>query len=220
MFTDDELIDIYKRLDLLKKQFKNNKQFGFNLAPQQFFLRIRQLKTQIYGLRVQGYFAYHLDFDITPSSWDCGDFKNHLGHDIEFKCSFLDSESQSINVKQIRLWQDLDYYYIMSIDYRDYKNIKYQLFELTKEEMIRECQLMNALPVANTKENHTEKSSLGFTIKEDTDNYKRWQDNYLNKKFDINKIVERSLTREETIRQKIIINTLTEFQNCPTIPNN
>lgn len=216
-FTDEELIEFYKKLDLLKKEFKTNRMFAFDLMPQQFFLRVRHLKTQIYGLRIQGYFAYHLDYDITPSSWDCGDFKNGMGHDIEFKVSFKDDESQSINCKQIRLWQDLDFYYVLSVDYRDYNNIKYKMYELTKQEMEQECKLMKATAVANTKENTTEKSSLGFSIKENTEHYKRWEENYLNKKFDIDKIVQKSLNKEETIKQKLIINSLTEYQNCNTI---
>lgn len=217
MFTDEDLIDIYQRLDMLKKEFKQNKNYCFDMMPQQFFLRVRQLKTQVYGLRVQGYFAYHLDFDITPSSWDCGDFKDSLGQDIEFKCSFIDNDSQNINVKQIRLWQPLDYYYIMTIDYRDYTDIKYNLFILDKEEMIKECEIINACAVANTKEHTTDKSSLGFSIKENTEHFERWQNRYLNNKFNINKVVSKSLEKQQTIRQQQLLNSLTNFQNRYTI---
>ncbi len=194
--TDEELISIYQKFDLLKSQFKKDKQFGFDLMPPQFFLRCRHLPTQIWGTRIQAYFCYHFDFDITPSSWDCGDFKTHLGKDIEFKCSMVDEEITTINCKQIRLWQDLDYYLIMEIDFTDYQNIKYNLYELTKEQMIEECKILNALPVANIKEHATEKSSLGFSVKRGTEHYNRWQEKYLNKKINIDYIVKRNIDRK------------------------
>ena len=198
-FTDEELIEFYKKFDSLKKKFKEDKQYGFDLEADKFFLRVRPLKTQIYGLRVQCYFAYHLDFKLIPNSMDCGDFKTKAGHDIEFKCSFIDEEAQSINVKQIRQWQNLDYYYVFTVDYRDYRNIEYKCYELSKEDMMKECELMNAKPVANVKDkNNFEHASLGFSITLGSDNHRRWEEKYLNKKFNIKEIVNNSLNKIRT----------------------
>lgn len=204
-FSDIELIQIYQIFDNLKSSFKNDKYYGFELMPQQFFLRCRHLPSQIWGTRVQAYFCYHFDFEITPSSWDCGDFKTHFGHDIEFKCSFVDNEINTINCKQIRLWQNLDFYLIMEVNFTDYNNITYNLYELTKKEMIEECKLLNALPVANIKEHSTDKSSLGFSIKKDSQHYKRWQEKYLNKKINIDKIVQNNIKKLQNLKQKEII---------------
>lgn len=202
-FTDEELIEFYLKLDLLKKQFKINNQYGFDLMPEQFALRVRQLKTQVYGLRVQGYFAYHLGFTLSPSSLDCGDFRTRGGHDIEFKVSFLDEDSDKINVKQIRNWQDLNYYYIFTIDYSDYRDIKFKSYELTKEQMIEECNLINAKPVANVGgKNEFEHASLGFSIRVGSEHYLRWEEKYLNKKLDINKVVKDNLNRINTDKEK------------------
>lgn len=202
-FTDEELIEFYKKFDSLKKKFKEDKQYGFDLEADKFFLRVRPLKTQIYGLRVQCYFAYHMDFTITPSSLDTGDFRTKANHDIEFKCSFLDEESNSINVKQIRNWQDLDYYYIFTVDYKNYSSIEYKCYELSKEQMIEECKIMNAKPVANVKDkNNTEHASLGFSIQVGSEHFKRWEKKYLNKKFDIKKIVINSLSKINNLKQK------------------
>lgn len=205
-FSDSDLIHIYQVFDTLKSSFKNNKYYGFDLPPQQFFLRCRHLPTQIWGTRIQAYFCYHFNFEITPSSWDCGDFKTHLGHDIELKCSFVDNETNSINCKQIRLWQDLDYYLILEVNFEDYTNIKYNLFELTKEEMIEECKLLNALPVANVKDkNTTEFASLGFSVKRDSEHYTRWQEKYLNKKVNIDKVVKKNNDKLQDLKQKEIL---------------
>ncbi len=201
-FKDDDLIQIYQIFDTLKSSFKTDKQYAFDLMPKPFFLRCRHLPTQIWGVRIQAYFCYHFNFEITPSSWDCGDFKTHLGHDIEFKCSFVDNETNTINCKQIRPWQDLDYYLILEVNFKDYTNIKYNLYELTKEEMIEECKLLNALPVANIKEHATEKSSLGFSIKRDTEHYLRWQEKYLNKKVNIDKVVKNNIDKLQDLKQK------------------
>ena len=202
MFTDQELIDFYQKLDLLKSNFRKDKEFGFDLMPSQFFLRIRHLNSQTYGTRCQAYFCYHLDYEITPSSLDCGDFKDSLGYDIEFKCSFQDTENQTINCKQIRLWQELDKYIILSIDYADYYDIKFNCYELKKTEMIEECKLLNAIPVANTKDRYNEYSSLGLSIKIGSEAHQRWEEKYLNKKFDINKIVSKSINRISNIKDK------------------
>lgn len=201
-FTDEELIEFYLKLDKLKNNFKKDNKYGFDLKAKQFALRVRHLKPQQYGLRVQSFFAYHLNFTMTPSSWDLGDFKTKGGHDIEFKCSFIDNDTNKINVKQIRNWQDLNYYYVFTIDFTDYRDIKFKCYELSKKEMIYECLVMKAKGVANTKDHHHEKSALGFSITIGTEHYDRWEKNYLNNKFNIEQIVDENLIKIADITDK------------------
>lgn len=203
--TEEQLIDLHVKIDSLKKNFKGEKKYGFNLSAKSFALKVKFLNTQSYGLRVQSFFAYHLGFKLTPSSLDLGDFKTVGGHDIEFKCSFLDSNQDNINVKQIRNWQDLNYYYVFTIDFNDYRDIKFKCYELSKEQMINECILMNAIPTHNTKGNHHEKSSIGFSICVGSENYDRWEKQYLNNKFDIEKIVDESNKKINNSKNKDLI---------------
>jgi hypothetical protein len=199
----EELIKLLESFDKINSCFKNDSKYGFDLMPDDFALTVRPLKTQIYGLRVQGYFAHHLNFILTPSSMDLGDFRTPGGHDIEFKVSFLDNDSQSINCKQIRNWQDLDFYYVFTINYSNYRDIIFKCYELTKEQMIEECSLVNAKPVANvSSKNDSEHASLGFSIKVGSEHYRRWEEKYLNKKFDIRKVVSDNLKRIHTDKEK------------------
>lgn len=185
--TNDEIIAMYELQDVINQNFKKNKEYGFDLDVDSFFLRCRNLKTQIYGLRVQAYLCTLLKYKTTPSSDDCGDFKTRENQDVEFKCSFLDNFAKSINVKQIRNWQDLDFYYVFTVDYTDYRNISYKCYKLTKQQMEEECSLMNAKPVHSTKKNNenNEKVELGFSIKVGSEHYDRWEVRYLNRKLDL-----------------------------------
>lgn len=207
--TNEQIIAMYEQQDILNANFKKNKQYAFDLDVQSFALRVRNLKTQIYGLVFQSYFATLLDFKITPSSLDCGDFSTKGGHDIEFKCSFIDNQSQNINIKNIRNWQNLDFYYVFTVDYRDYRNILFKCYELSKQAMIEECILMNAKPMSNVKAKNDdgENRALGFRIKENTEHYKRWEDKYLNRKIDIAQLsINRLIQIKKEEEKQLIIN--------------
>jgi hypothetical protein len=174
--NNQEIIEMYKLQDIINEKFYQDQKYGFDLDVDSFFLRCRNLKTQIYGLRVQAYISTLLKYKTTPTSDDCGDFKNRENEDIEFKCSFIDKYSKSINVKQIRSWQDIDFYYCFTVDYTDYTNLIYKCYKLTKKDMEKECFIMNAKPIHSTKKNNenNDKIELGFSIKLNTENFKRW----------------------------------------------
>lgn len=193
--SNEEIIAMYELQDVINNNFNQDKQYGFDLDLDSFFLRCRNLKTQIYGLRVQAYLSTLLKYKPTPSSEDCGDFKTRENEDVEFKCSFLDNYSKNINIKNIRRWQDIDYYYVFTVDYSDYRNLIYKCYKLNRKQMDDECKVMNAQPVHSTKKanEHNEKIELGFSVKVGSDHFLRWEDNYLNKKFDLRKLSEERL---------------------------
>lgn len=203
--TNDEIITMYESLDVLYGNIKQNKTYGFDLDVDSFFLRHRYAKTQIYGLRVQAYLCTLLKYKNTPSSDDCGDFKTREGEDVEFKCSFLDNYVRVFNIKQIRQWQDLNWYYVFTVDFSNYRNIIYKCYKLTKEQMNNECILMNAKPVHKTKKNNEndDKVELGFSIKEDSEHFKRWEEKYLNKKIDL-KVLSDERLNEINEKQQLI----------------
>lgn len=203
--TNEEIILMYERLDVLYSNIKENKTYGFDLDVYSFFLRHRYAKTQIYGLRVQAYLCTLLKYKTTPSSEDCGDFKTRESEDVEFKCSFLDKYSRQINVKQIRPWQDLDYYYIFTVDYSNYQDLIYKCYKLTKKQMTDECVLMNAKPTHSTKKNNenNDKIELGFFVNLNSEHFIRWENNYLNKKLDLQLLSDERLAEISTTTQYI-----------------
>lgn len=203
--TNDEIISMYEMQDIINGNFKGNKEYGFDLDVDSFFLRCRNLKTQIYGLRVQAYLCTLLKYKTTPSSEDCGDFKTRENQDVELKCSFIDAYARNINVKQIRQWQGLDWYYCFTVDYSDYRNIIYKCYKLTKEQMAEECSIINAKPVHSTKKNNenNEKVELGFSIKIGSEHFDRWETRYLNKKLDLNALSQERIADIKTKNEYI-----------------
>lgn len=192
MLFDNNLEDIiiaHQIIDELTQNFKNDANYGHKYDIDTFMLHCYHLNPQRYGLRVQNYFAYMMQYKKINASEDRGDFEDKYGQYVEFKCSFLKTYSREINVKQIRTWQPLKFYYVFTVDYADFRNIKYKTYMLTHDEMLKECELMNATSCHMTKENHekNEKVELGFTIKEGTANFERWEKTYLLKNFDIKK---------------------------------
>jgi hypothetical protein len=189
------IIKAHKVQDEINKAFKSNKNYGFYYDIDTFSIMCYNLSPQRYGLRMQDYFGYMLNFKKVPSKKDRGDYLSTTGQFVEFKCSFLKEYQREINVKQIRLYQDLSYYLVFTVDYSDYFNIKYKTYMLSKLEMEQECILMNATSCHMTKENHeqNEKVELGFTIREDSENFKRWEEKYLLKRFDIVEVCDKKL---------------------------
>jgi len=201
--SNEEIIAMYELQDTINKKFYEDKYYGFDLDLDSFFLRCRPLKTQIYGLRVQAFLSTRLKYKTTPSSEDCGDFKTRENEDVEFKCSFIDNFAKQINVKQIRQFQDIDWYYIFTVNYNDYRNIIYKLYKLSKKQMTEEMIIMNAQPIHSTKKQNeaNEKVEYGFSIKLNSEHFKRWEDNYLNKKFDLRKLNEEALEELKNVSQ-------------------
>lgn len=211
--TNEEIIQIYELQDIINSNFSEDKYYGFDLDLDSFFLRCRNLKPQVYGLRVQAYLSLLFKYKTTPSSLDCGDFKTRENEDVEFKCSFIDKISKKINVRQIRKWQDIDYYYIFTVDYTDYKNIIYKCYKLNKKEFKEECLLLNAQPIHSTKKSNenNDKVEYGFSINLDSEHFRRWEENYLNKKLDLKLLSEERLKEINTEKQKeLLIETYKE----------
>ena len=98
----------------------------------------------------------------------------------EFKNSFT-NKGQDLNVRQIRLWQDIDYYYCIYINEEDLD--KSLFFVLTKEQMIEEVALCGSYThgtiIANV-DNKNKEYSITIPIYNDNNiKTKRWKERYL-----------------------------------------
>ena len=76
-----------------------------------------------------------LGYTRVSSREDCGDAIDEEGTYYEFKNSFT-NQQQNLNIRQIRLWQNVDYYYCFYINEEDLD--KSVFFVLTKAEMIEQ----------------------------------------------------------------------------------
>lgn len=202
--TNLDLIKFLKLSESINSAFSDNPKYGFDLDIDSFMLRAYNLNPQKYGLRVQAYFSLMMGYESIPSSHDLGDFRNKEGEEVELKCSFLTMNNEYINIKQIRTWQDLKYYYVFAIDFNDFEMLKYECFKLSKEQMLEEMKHCNAKPVHSTKEKNEGNTNIeyGFSIKVGSKNYDRWCELYKLKNFNIRKICQDKL-KEESFKSEL-----------------
>lgn len=208
-----EIINLHEQIDEILTKFKNDKEFGFDKDIDRFCLLAKLLNPQTYGNRVQCYFANIMDYTIIPSSLDKGDFLNKYGETVEFKCSFLTKLSRDINVRQIRTYQsELKYYYVFTVDFLDYNNIRYKTYRLTKSQMLQEVNLLGAKPCHSTKVANTNNLNVevGFAIKYGSLNHKRWESTYLLNEFDIKSISIKKIESMSEVEK--LKNTIEQLQ--------
>jgi uncharacterized CHY-type Zn-finger protein len=125
-----------------------------------------------------------LGYTSVPSSEDRGDAVDDNGVYYEFKNSFTNS-GQNLNIRQIRLWQDVDYYYCFYINEEDLD--KSVFFVLTKEQMAEEAALCGSYTHGTTSANEAnENREYSITIpvySERSEKTKRWREKYLSEEL-------------------------------------
>lgn len=193
---EQELIAAYQKLKELKRKFKKDEKHGFDLSPYKLFLNLRWMPSQLYSVRIQNYFIDLMGYEKLNAKQNKGDYINQELENIEFKCSLFEEEDEEnvINVRQVRVWQtEIDFYHVLTISFsEDYSSITCKLYKLRKVEMEQELKLVGAKMMHNTRE---DVPSYGFSIKIGSEHYNRWEEKYLNKKFDINKIYQNKIKK-------------------------
>ena len=121
-----------------------------------------------------------LGYTRVSSREDCGDAVDEKGTYYEFKNSFT-NQQQNLNIRQIRLWQNVDYYYCFYINEEDLD--KSVFFILTKDEMIEEVTLCGGYThgtvAANAVNEHSEYSITIPVYNDKNEKTKRWKEKYL-----------------------------------------
>lgn len=121
-----------------------------------------------------------LNMEKVSPSLDRGDAKDSNGIYYEFKTSYT-NEAQNLNMRQIRLWQDVNWYYCIYINEQDLD--KSLFFILSKEEMEKEVELCGGFThgtaVANAVNQHSEYSITIPIYNDNNEKTKRWKEKYL-----------------------------------------
>ena len=146
-----------------------------------FFLGIACLSTQQKALLAQSFFQKKLGLEEISASEDKGDARmSENGTCYEFKISFT-NKAHKLNLRQIRLWQSIDYYYCAYIDEDNIDNSMF--FILTKEQMEQEVKMSGGYThgtVAANAENENSEYSITVPIfSERSQIAKRWRAQYL-----------------------------------------
>jgi hypothetical protein len=121
-------------------------------------------------------------FNFTPVSAEenCGDAKDVNNFYYEFKTSFT-NKGNNLNIRQIRLWQNVDYYYCFFINEEDIQ--KSLFFKLSHEEMMEEVKLFGSATHGTSKANESN-NNIEYSITIPVYNLQnkktiRWRDRYL-----------------------------------------
>lgn len=121
-----------------------------------------------------------LGYTRVSSREDRGDAVDKEGIYYEFKNSFT-NQRQNLNIRQIRLWQNVDYYYCFYINEEDLD--KSVFFILTKDEMIKEVALCGGYThgtvTANAVNEHNEYSITIPIYNDKNEKTKHWKEKYL-----------------------------------------
>lgn len=100
--------------------------------PKLFFNFLQDVSAQQKAPRIERFIANKMGWAIVPSSEDRGDFLTPDGKYVESKIS-TNNQAEQANLKQLRMWQKVDYYLCGYIDQYNLENSI--IYYLTKEQM-------------------------------------------------------------------------------------
>lgn len=130
------------------------------------------------------YLIRKLGYQSVPASQDCGDACDDTGCYYEFKTSFT-NKGNKLNLRQIRLWQPVDFYYCFFINEEDFSQSL--AFILTKEQMEEEAKLLGGAThgtvAANSENKRIEVSITIDVYNTKNEANKRWHEKYLSKEL-------------------------------------
>lgn len=100
------------------------------------------------------------EWKTVSASENRGDYIDKDGRYFELKCSASNGR-RSINVRQVRLWQDIDYYVVM---FFDLDNPEYsKVYMLSKEDMKNEVKLRGC-PTHGTRAANADNRNVEYSI--------------------------------------------------------
>jgi len=121
-----------------------------------------------------------LNLERVSSTIGRGDAVSADGVYYEFKNSFT-NQAENLNIRQIRLWQNVDFYYCIYINEVELE--KSLFFVLTKEEMMEEVELCGGYThgtVEANKDNINKEYSITIPVYKDRNKKTiRWKEKYL-----------------------------------------
>jgi len=180
LIVDSLLIDdAVSKVDCIRAEAKKDKSFGFNWNFDEFLKAMYLLTSQAYGPRIQTRIINELKWVKIKASQNLGDALAMINNTYyEIKVSLISSSNSSMNLVQIRLWQNVNYLCF----WFDIRTSKFSVYILTHDQMKAETELMMASAAHGTKEanevNQNVELRLSIKIDENNENFKRWESKY------------------------------------------
>jgi len=188
MFSTIETLDknIKKVYDSgLKKRYDKNKSIDLlSLSSSDFFNLTYFLNAQKKSSLIEDYLIKKDNGDKIGPSKDRGDYISDNQKYIELKTSTTNYSSM-LNIRQIRPWQEVDYYPCSFINELNVE--KSRFYFLNKKEMLKEIELCgkptHGTKTSNKHNKHIE-YSISFPVYNDSHSIaRRWNTNYLSTEY-------------------------------------
>lgn len=177
-------LNVLREADIIKNniklRLKEEPESVLGLDKDLFFEIMSYLHPSTYGKYIQDRYIYDKGLESISSLEDRGDCMDVNGNYYELKTSFIDSVNSRINVVQIRPWQNIDFYDIITIDKRE-NPFDVGVYRLSKNDMEYECSLLGSTAHITSEASRFNKNKeLRFTLKVDpfSWDYIRWEEKY------------------------------------------
>jgi hypothetical protein len=178
-FDKTAAIAAHKQKKLVKEQY-SKKKWGLDLSLEDLALiSATYPSAQQYGPKFEKWINHNVGWKNVKSSLGRGDSK------LSNKEVYIE---QKWNIRtdvgpgglQHRFWQEIDYYLYGHVDDSDSENITVDMYLLTKEQVIAESKLLNAVPTHGTKAANTLNENVEYSmgVSYGSDDHKRWKDKY------------------------------------------
>ena len=169
--------------DMLEEMKENNFDFSKDIIEcnnsKLYYLTTANLSAQQKAPMGEKFLCKLLNFTPIPASKNCGDAVDKVGNYYEFKNSFT-NVGENLNIRQIRLWQPINYYFCFYINEKDLNRSVF--FVLTKEEMEKEVSLCGSCSHGTkqvTETNELNEYSITIPVYNyNNEKTKRWREKY------------------------------------------
>jgi len=175
MITDED----YSNLMATRAHVASDPNWGTLITEKEFIKGMSLLNPQSYGSRIEKRIMHDVQGYKIKASENKGDIGLN-GKNVEVKVSLLNSVNDSLNMVQVRLFHDVDYYLCVAYDMRDISTYKKYVFLLTHDQMAHECKRAHAAHGTKSVNELNENVELRLQVNcnEGDSVFERWQDAY------------------------------------------
>lgn len=185
MIMDDAQYNLLMEQKSIVSSVKN---WGMDLPEKEFIKGMSILNPQSYGSRIEKRIQNELGYTKIKPSENSGDIRSRCNKpaNVEVKISILTPQNDSLNMVQIRLFHDVDYYLCVAYDCRNISEYKRYIFLLTHDEMEMECVNASAAHGTNTVNELNKNIELRMSVicEDDNEQFHSWKNKYLKKSFE------------------------------------
>jgi len=160
--------------------------WGMDLPEKEFIKGMSIINPQSYGSKIEKRIQNELGYTKIKSSENSGDIRSPCNKNVEVKISILTPQNDFLNMVQIRLFHNVNYYLCVAYDCRNISEYKRYIFLLTHDEMKMECRNASAAHGTNTVNELNKNIELRMSLicKDENKQFHLWKNKYLKKSFE------------------------------------